>query len=1338
MVCMRKGTFVIGLVFLITLAVAFAHAVSAELVSVDPCQGNIFISHRDGFFNFYSKCFTVSIAEDYSSAVFHDEYSRVPFELFISSYHDVNADNPSEFKEFLMVDLGMKGEFNKESNGVTFISGDGSVRVNYFIENNKFEVTYEQDNWVSGYMNGMFVVNTVATKDTKAVASLVSMPAMVDSIKQSLVVSKEKVATKDVIRQVAFVGSGFDSLVLDPLYQVDYSPIPAEHLINGTVESYSDSQFGQLLNITSGVSDSNDSTQYLVFNSTYSAGSGAVNINFFIDSGSNRTDEILTIDSSVATSNIDFLNGKHATINTTGSGRLYTGSIIRFYVLSPDTTSQGKTVYISDPVNTSLYYGSFVNPAGTGYYEWHNVTLSGVPSGGLSSVWLHDDGQTGSVKMRADYIHVENGSSPGGQAITGRWNQTYDASYQWFLRVKKTTSGTTTGRVYAYYNNNSINITRYVMDSLAGAGWFNINVSSLIQYETQVAGLNYTQLRFYTYDSSNFSEMYLRKEANDTQSPQFSSCQVNDSSLVNNEVARFQCNVTDNLDVGYVNGTVEGVTYNFTKNGDVYYYDWSCMSQNLFVDWTFIQAVDILGNYNSTNPGITISCNYDTTPPTVTIMSPQNISYNSSSVAMSVSANEAVNTWRYSLDSAPNVTFTPNTTLSGLSGGSHTVVVYANDTYGNLGSNQVSFTVDISAPGIIVYSPVNVTYYASTSVPLQVSANETISAWWYFKDGSSTPTYFTPNTTLSGLSQGLHNISVYANDTAGNIVTSGLRYFTVDTIVPTVVMTIPQNQTYVMNSVALNVSVDELISLWVYSLDSGVNISFSPNITLDFLSDSLHHVVVYATDFANHTGSDSVWFTVDANAPVITVYSPVNGTYYVNTSVPLQVSVNELFSACWYFMDGNVTPTYFTPNITLSGLSQGFHNITVICNDTSGNGGTSGVIYFNVDTVAPIVQIVSPLNASYNVSVVWLEVVADELISSWVYSLDSGSNTSFSPNITLNALSYGSHHVEVYGTDFVNNSGYDSVWFTTTSNVTYNFTGNLTLSIYYPPMSTISQGTLIQAIVQEGGVNYPFGDIDISIEGGSNVSMVYNATTGAYFYDWVPSSAGTYDFIVYASNGNETLSRNGSIIVTAVTYDVCIRLWTNVNMTAGSQYKNEFSWVFAEYTPFDETLHTIFEAGEKYHCPPQSTSPQACMWHDKYQNGSACVTLYMPGNYTFWIVGENVNWKQDIGNGYVQDCEFCNFNVVRKQFLQNMGEYYFNGAENENLDLYFNPAELYVGGAFFGFLSSWFFIIIYAVIGFVAFIFTLYATGSVKSALAIMVLLPAIINLVVAYSGILP
>jgi parallel beta-helix repeat protein len=88
-----------------------------------------------------------------------------------------------------------------------------------------------------------------------------------------------------------------------------------------------------------------------------------------------------------------------------------------------------------------------------------------------------------------------------------------------------------------------------------------------------------------------------------------------------------------------------------------------------------------------------------TTPPEVTVRSPLNQTYNSSSVPLTFSVDvlspvKAVNWTGYSLDGEPNVTVTGNTTLTGLSSGLHNITVYANDTYGNIGASPaVTFTV---------------------------------------------------------------------------------------------------------------------------------------------------------------------------------------------------------------------------------------------------------------------------------------------------------------------------------------------------------------------------------------------------------------------------------------------------------------------------------------------------------------------------------------------------------------------------------------------------------------------------------------------------------------------
>jgi hypothetical protein len=88
---------------------------------------------------------------------------------------------------------------------------------------------------------------------------------------------------------------------------------------------------------------------------------------------------------------------------------------------------------------------------------------------------------------------------------------------------------------------------------------------------------------------------------------------------------------------------------------------------------------------------------YDTSPPIITILSPLNITYHKSDISLNFTLNEKPFWIGYSLDGYPNVTITGNTILTGLSNGTHNIIVYANDVLENMGkSNKVYFTV--SAP----------------------------------------------------------------------------------------------------------------------------------------------------------------------------------------------------------------------------------------------------------------------------------------------------------------------------------------------------------------------------------------------------------------------------------------------------------------------------------------------------------------------------------------------------------------------------------------------------------------------------------------------------------------
>jgi len=108
-------------------------------------------------------------------------------------------------------------------------------------------------------------------------------------------------------------------------------------------------------------------------------------------------------------------------------------------------------------------------------------------------------------------------------------------------------------------------------------------------------------------------------------------------------------------------------------------------------------------------------------------------------------------------------TFSVASVLDNLAEGNHTLEVFSRDADGKEMSSSVKFTVDTHYryPEAIVLSPQNKTY-AVTDVPLVFSCEEQIVSADYWLDeplyGSTT---LSGNTTLTGLSNGTHTITVY-------------------------------------------------------------------------------------------------------------------------------------------------------------------------------------------------------------------------------------------------------------------------------------------------------------------------------------------------------------------------------------------------------------------------------------------------------------------------------------------------------------------------------------------------------------------------------------------------
>jgi N-acetylneuraminic acid mutarotase len=79
---------------------------------------------------------------------------------------------------------------------------------------------------------------------------------------------------------------------------------------------------------------------------------------------------------------------------------------------------------------------------------------------------------------------------------------------------------------------------------------------------------------------------------------------------------------------------------------------------------------------------------YGTVPPVISMVSPQNITYSSGNISLVFTTNKPVAWQAYSLDGQQNVTITGNDTLTNMTNGLHTITVYANDTFGDMGASQ--------------------------------------------------------------------------------------------------------------------------------------------------------------------------------------------------------------------------------------------------------------------------------------------------------------------------------------------------------------------------------------------------------------------------------------------------------------------------------------------------------------------------------------------------------------------------------------------------------------------------------------------------------------------------
>jgi len=97
--------------------------------------------------------------------------------------------------------------------------------------------------------------------------------------------------------------------------------------------------------------------------------------------------------------------------------------------------------------------------------------------------------------------------------------------------------------------------------------------------------------------------------------------------------------------------------------------------------------------------------------------------------------------------------------------------------FNKTGSSSVSFTIDTTPPSVIISSMKDETY-SESEILLDFTTSEPVSQTSYVLDGQENVTV-AGNVMLAGLSCGVHNVTVYAWDAAGNAGTSETVFFTI-------------------------------------------------------------------------------------------------------------------------------------------------------------------------------------------------------------------------------------------------------------------------------------------------------------------------------------------------------------------------------------------------------------------------------------------------------------------------------------------------------------------------------------------------------------------------------
>jgi hypothetical protein len=375
------------------------------------------------------------------------------------------------------------------------------------------------------------------------------------------------------------------------------------------------------------------------------------------------------------------------------------------------------------------------------------------------------------------------------------------------------------------------------------------------------------------------------------------------------------------------------------------------------------------------------------------------------------------------LDGSAFSTCSSPAVYSGLTQGSHSFAVEAQDAAGNLSSTtSFSWVINTTPPPVpgITSGPNNPTN--QTSANLSFSDTQPGVSFLCQLDGVGFSTCASP-ATYSGLGQGTHTFSVEAQDTAGNV--SGVTSFmwVINTTAPPApgITSGPNNPT---NQTSANLSFSDTqpgVS-FLCQLDGAAFSTCASPATYSGLGQGTHTFSVEVQDTAgNVSGSTSFSWVIDTTPPPVPSITSKPNSPTNQSSASFSFSDTETTSTFLCQLDGSAFSPCASP-ATYSGLGQGTHTFSVEAQDTAGNVSGSTSFSWVIDTTPPPVPaITSTPNNPTNKTSASLSFTDTETGATFLCQLDGTAFVICASPAAYSGLGQGSHTFFVEAQDAAGN-----------------------------------------------------------------------------------------------------------------------------------------------------------------------------------------------------------------------------------------------------------------------------------------------------------------------------